>query len=197
MSLILDALRKTELELKAKRHGGIDLRPEVLSYRGMQQKGSHRRLLLLVVGGLFLIIVIAAVIFMQRGGNGSLTKAALPEPPRNSAAESPSTPLPLTEPIKTLPAPAGNEINRPDTAKVGSLQPRLVSTTVVGADDITISGIAWQDERSLRRAVINGSLVAEGAEILGARVMEIKESRVKFSRNGQLFELLYPSVKGK
>ncbi|HJV34950.1 hypothetical protein [Geomonas sp.] len=59
----------------------------------------------------------------------------------------------------------------------------------VGAPDITISGIAWQDERSLRRAVLNGSLVGEGATVSGARVVEIQETRVRLSRNGRLFDL--------
>jgi general secretion pathway protein B len=59
----------------------------------------------------------------------------------------------------------------------------------VGAADISISGIAWQDERSLRRAVLNGSLVGEGATVSGARVVEIQETRVRMSRNGRLFDL--------
>jgi general secretion pathway protein B len=56
--------------------------------------------------------------------------------------------------------------------------------------EVTISGIAWQDERSLRRAVLNGSLVGEGAEVAGARVVEIRENKVRLSRGGQLFEVI-------
>lgn len=59
--------------------------------------------------------------------------------------------------------------------------------------DITISGIAWQDERSLRRAVLNGALVGEGAEVAGARVVEIKETRVRLSRGGRLFDVVFSS----
>lgn len=59
--------------------------------------------------------------------------------------------------------------------------------------DITVSGIAWQEERSLRRAVLNGTLVAEGAEVSGARVVEIKENRVRLSRGGQIFDVLFSS----
>ena len=55
--------------------------------------------------------------------------------------------------------------------------------------DITISGIAYQDERHLRRAVVNGTLVREGEEIAGARVVEIKEHKVRMSRGGKLFEV--------
>ncbi|HJV65811.1 MAG TPA: hypothetical protein VJ550_08760 [Geomonas sp.] len=63
-----------------------------------------------------------------------------------------------------------------------------------GAADIALSGIAWQDERNLRRAVLNGSLVGEGAMVSGARVVEIQETRVRMSRNGRLFDLALSSA---
>ncbi|QXE91066.1 general secretion pathway protein GspB [Geomonas subterranea] len=59
--------------------------------------------------------------------------------------------------------------------------------------DITISGIAYQDERRMRRAVLNGILVGEGAEVGGARVLEIKETKVKLSRGGRVFEVPFSS----
>ena len=58
---------------------------------------------------------------------------------------------------------------------------------------IAISGIAWQDEHSLRRAVINGALVGEGAEVAGARVVEIREDRVWLSRDGKVFAAVLSS----
>lgn len=67
----------------------------------------------------------------------------------------------------------------------------------VGDEGITVSGIAWQDERSLRRAVINGLLVGEGAEIHGARIVEIKENRVRFNRDNDIFEVVHASGAGK
>jgi general secretion pathway protein B len=60
--------------------------------------------------------------------------------------------------------------------------------------DIAISGIAWQEERNLRRAVLNGTLVSEGAVVAGARVVEIKEDRVRLSRAGQSFEIPFSSA---
>ncbi|MCM0082396.1 general secretion pathway protein GspB [Geomonas sp. Red32] len=62
-----------------------------------------------------------------------------------------------------------------------------------GGSDITISGIAFQDERSLRRAVLNGTLVKEGEEVAGARVVEIKETKVRLSRNGRQFDVVFSS----
>lgn len=55
--------------------------------------------------------------------------------------------------------------------------------------DIKVSGIAWQDERSARRAVINGFLLKEGSSVAGARVMEIQQDRVRFSLAGRNFEV--------
>ena len=62
-----------------------------------------------------------------------------------------------------------------------------------GIPEISISGIAYQDERSLRRAVLNGALVGEGAEVAGARVVEIREHKVRMSRGGQLFDVVFSS----
>ena len=65
--------------------------------------------------------------------------------------------------------------------------------TFQAPSDISISGIAYQDERRLRRAVVNGVLVGEGADIAGARVVEIKESKVKLFRDGQMFDVHFTS----
>lgn len=55
--------------------------------------------------------------------------------------------------------------------------------------DITVSGVAWQEERRGRRAVINGFLMREGSQVSGARVAEIRKDRVRFSRDGRMFEV--------
>jgi general secretion pathway protein B len=58
-------------------------------------------------------------------------------------------------------------------------------------DNIVISGIAWQEEHALRRAVVNGALLGEGAEVLGATVVEIREKSIRFKRDGDSFEIPY------
>jgi general secretion pathway protein B len=55
--------------------------------------------------------------------------------------------------------------------------------------DIKVSGIAWQDERSARRAVVNGFLMREGAVVAGAKITEIHQDRVKFTLSGTVFEV--------
>lgn len=61
-----------------------------------------------------------------------------------------------------------------------------VSTQPVQAPlDIKVSGIAWQDDRSLRRAVVNGLLLQEGAVVSGVKITEIQQDKVRFaSQNG-------------
>lgn len=55
--------------------------------------------------------------------------------------------------------------------------------------DIKLSGIAWQDERSVRRAVVNGMLMKEGSIVAGAKITEIFKDRVRFSLSGSFFEI--------
>ena len=55
--------------------------------------------------------------------------------------------------------------------------------------DIKVSGIAWQDERNARRAVVNGFLLHEGSVVSGAKITEIRQDRVRFSQGGRTFEV--------
>lgn len=64
-----------------------------------------------------------------------------------------------------------------------------VAPTVAAPANIKVSGIAWQDTRSARRAVINDLLMKEGNEVSGAKIIEIKQDRVRFSLSGGTFEV--------
>jgi general secretion pathway protein B len=52
-----------------------------------------------------------------------------------------------------------------------------------------VSGIVWQEERSARRAFVNGIIAAEGSVIDGAKVVEIYPARIRFSRGGRSFDV--------
>ena len=54
---------------------------------------------------------------------------------------------------------------------------------------ITLSGIAGQDDRRARRAVVNGFLMQEGGVVSGARITEIYQDRVRFTLSGTYFEI--------
>ena len=60
-------------------------------------------------------------------------------------------------------------------------------------DDFKVTGIAWLEERAARRAVINGSLLREGETMSGAKLIEIRQDQVRFSRNGQTFTIFIAS----
>jgi len=60
--------------------------------------------------------------------------------------------------------------------------------------NLTVTGIAWQEEKYARRAVVNGTLLGEGSVIAGARIVEIKEDRVRFSIGGRTMEVLLSSA---
>lgn len=61
--------------------------------------------------------------------------------------------------------------------------------TIAAPADIKLSGIAWQDERRARRAVVNGFLMQEGGMVAGARITDIFQDRVRFSQSGKVFEV--------
>jgi general secretion pathway protein B len=68
--------------------------------------------------------------------------------------------------------------------KVGVAQP-----TMAPPADIKLSGIAFQDERRARRAVVNGFLMQEGSVVSGAIISDIYQDRVRFVQAGKTFEL--------
>ena len=61
--------------------------------------------------------------------------------------------------------------------------------TTAAPADIKLSGIAWQEERRARRAVVNGFLMQEGGIVSGARITDIFQDRVRFSLSGKIFEI--------
>jgi general secretion pathway protein B len=98
----------------------------------------------------------------------------------------------VPQPIAARPAPAATQSKAPLAPP--KEEPLTPVSNVAATSGITISGIAYQDDRSMRRAVINGALVGEGAEVAGAKVVEIRENRVRFSRAGENFEILQSSA---
>lgn len=206
MSLILDALRKIEQERKARRQGSGDIRSDVLSYRAATPPPARSRLVPLLGLGLVLLAAVGGLSLWRestppgtRGQRpdsaGQLqTSAQLPPSAPAPTALQPPPPAPLQQPA--APAPAAPAAPAPRAAlKPAPLPMAPAGHTESGAGtdsgNLVVSGIAWQEERGLRRAVVNGSLVGEGAEILGARIVEIRENRVRFSRGGSSFDVSY------
>ncbi|HZV81365.1 MAG TPA: hypothetical protein VFF53_04275 [Geobacteraceae bacterium] len=191
MSLILDALRKIEQERKTRRQGNVDLRADVLNYRGSTPP-ARSRLLPLVVTAL-VISAASAALLLWRSSSGP--RPAAQEIPGSSTLQPAAQPAELQQPPP--PALSPQQVAAPPLPVEKAAPATLPATlhrendTSGDSENLVVSGIAWQEERGLRRAVVNGSLVGEGAEILGARVVEIREARVRFSRGGKSWDIPY------
>lgn len=81
-----------------------------------------------------------------------------------------------------------------ETVGVKSGQSPVGVKTGQAPADIKVSGIAWQDDRRARRAVVNGFLLREGAIVSGAKITEILQDRVRFSLSGTTFEVTFISA---
>jgi len=200
MSLILDALRKIELERKAKHKGSHEIRTEVLNYRGNAPAADRSRILPIAAVFLLIFVAIACFFFLKQGDSPKIE----PAPPREITKVETTPVIPVAPPQPLQPPPPEPPAQKGIQRKVNSSAVPVKKSTAAeiikqknGDAGISVSGIAWQDERSLRRAVINGFLVGEGAEIQGANIIEIKENRVRFSRNGTVFEIDHSSATGK
>jgi hypothetical protein len=115
-------------------------------------------------------------------GDGSQEHAKIQARP---ASKTPAT-FPAENPSAHRVVPEKAEVasgGRPSPAT----SPRRGST--VSPTALKISGIVWSEERSERRAVINGVFSTEGSVIEGVKVEEIYPTRVRFSHEGRFFEI--------
>jgi general secretion pathway protein B len=133
----------------------------------------------------------------------ALTEVA-PTPRPASIARPQAVPVSSMPPVRSAPlrrpvvaAPAARPEEPVGKSRVKAARREEPGVAQGAPADIAITGIAWQDERSLRRAVINGTLVGEGAEIAGAHVIEIREDKVRLSRGGQVFDAAFSAGSGR
>lgn len=222
MSYILDALKKIEHE-KNKRTapgGRSSLSGDLFLERSRPAaKTGIWKIVLLVVGA---SLVTAAVTRFVLPGNSrksvAVIRPAAPPLPAcvNPPVAPPAVPLPLQSrpapvvaPPAAVPAPpksvetVHDDDSPPREARRSKKQikaqpapvyPRQTAQTVQAPADIKLSGIAWQDERSARRAVINGFLLKEGAVVAGAKISDIQADRVRFSSSAGQFEIKLDAV---
>ncbi len=202
MSLILDALRKIEEERRTRRPGDSDVRSNVLSYRPTHPPSRKRRTIPVLIAAILLLGTLAIPLLRERGTSSNGEGGGIDQTARQSQimesahAAAPSTPATPTSgsgaatPQRTASAP--DQKSTPAKQASPVTQATGEDQTAAGGDgNLIISGIAWQEERALRRVVVNGSLLGEGGEIAGARVVEIRENRVRFLRSGKTFEISY------
>lgn len=216
MSYILDALKKVEHEkLKKSVPGGMISITGELFQTQVQQP---------VVGGRWKIVVLIAVASLVTfAGTWLLLRNKKTEAVKITAPVAFSPAISVDTSVPTVPlatsAPATNRVmplipqslppttSERDNNVVETRRPPSLPGQPVGVQpanqsiqsiqppaDIKLSGIAWQDERSARRAVVNGFLIKEGAVVSGARIVEIMADRVRFVLSGKAFEIKLDSA---
>lgn len=216
MSFILDALKKLEQEKAARRGGDIRISDEIVREKRQGIRKARRSVpvsVVLVALGLVLLLGASGAFLWLKHGAGDQSKVVatgpeqtLPAAPKISEAsqgtilaepvvpevrpmaDKAAEPSPLPVEAKRTSRREWNEaktLPMPDL-KAGPTQPsgELSSS---GGSGPKVSGIAWQDAPAARRAVINGDLVQEGAQVDGATVEEIMPSRVLFSSGSRRF----------
>jgi general secretion pathway protein B len=169
----------------------------VLNYRGIPPAAEKSRIIPIAALVLLGSAAVACFFYFKTPHLPKIDAPAQREPLRQELTPI-TPPQPLQPPRPEPPAPKNHprEVHSPAVPVKPSADAGMIKQKN-GNDGIIVSGIAWQDERPLRRAVINGFLVEEGSVIQGARIIEIKESRVRFSRGDEVFEVVHSSGTGK
>ena len=220
MSYILDALKKIEHE-KNKRtgpDGRFSISGDLFQERNRPAaRAGIWKILLLVAGA---SLVTAAVTWFVFQGNSKksveVIRPAAPPPVIPTVVPAPVPTAVQSQPVPVVAAPsaappvtpkitesAEDEVSSPRQARRSkkgikaqppTAYPKQTVQTVLAPADIKLSGIAWQEERAARRAVINGFLLKEGAVVSGAKIIDIHADRVRFSSSAGLFEIKLDAV---
>jgi general secretion pathway protein B len=195
MSTILKALQKVE----GKRQAGETPVPEDLPLFEKSGSGRHGTrpllLLLLLVAGMLIGAggwqaynrLTAGVANPTLSGSGEGNDATLP-PLSQGAPEAVSrTPDVPSEVGPAIAASAEGPANSPTPQRTANPSP--AKTAAGRRTRLVVSGIAYQEDRKGRFAVVNDRPMGEGEEIDGAVVTAILEDRVRFFREGETFEI--------
>lgn len=116
-------------------------------------------------------------------------------PPPATLSEPPGPPAPPAEAQKAIPSRPPSAAPLPDVSKaipnpVENHSGIAEKETAGPLPSLVLMGIAFQDEREGRMAIVNDLPVMEGTMIEGARVVEISRDRVRFDFSGRSFEVI-------
>lgn len=214
MSVILDALKKLERDKAACRKGPVDIVPEITVPRNHGSRPANWKIPAIIISFVVATAAATTVIVIALAHRGTRPVVAVspdseyvqPVQPSNPAREQAASKIiPDTgsghlaaEAVKAPPAkrsiaqPVDNAQHRfpsHETRPPAEQADDAAISSGGASSDLKVSGIAWQDERADRRAVVNGALVGEGTVVEGARIVRIFQDRVRFSRSGGTFEI--------
>lgn len=215
MSSILKALKKLEDD-KATRHPGeLRIDAEILRTDSHSRFSSSG----LLVTSLFLVALGSGATYMYMKRNfipeqASQNLRTLPLPLQNTSPVSrPSQIIPEQLPPEIVITPAQQHIiPRGEHQKRGSSSsqkteasvmvpkaaapltvtpsPLPAASSVKQVPALRVNGIAFQEGSSGSVAMINGEPLSNGSVVGGVKVEEIFKNKVKFSYNGDTFEIL-------
>jgi general secretion pathway protein B len=226
MSFILDALKKLEQEKAARRNGDLNISHEIVRDTHQLRRRARRSVplgVVLAAFGLVLLLSATGAFFWHKQDVGGAKDVAMSSdqtlPAAAKMVEVPQSAIPVVpsvSPARTrvveasVPAPPPVEPKRQMQNRVRSVTESPLrndfndrsaqsseEVSGSGGSGIKVSGIAWQDSPSARRAVVNGDLVKEGAQVGGATVEEILPTRVLFSSGGRRFTLSISGQPGR
>jgi general secretion pathway protein B len=221
MSYILDALKKIEHDKERKRPDGrISITGDLFQERSRPVKRDGTWKVIVLVASVALLTCVATW-FVTKGNRSTpaggirpvAAPLAAPATPPPVATTPTARPIPVVASVPssqvTVAAPRKNngsfdeddsavrEVSRPiahPKVKASPVILKQIMPVVNAPADIKLSGIAWQDERSARRAVINGFLLKEGAVVSGAKVSEILADKVRFISPAGAFDIRLDAV---
>jgi general secretion pathway protein B len=220
VSSILKALRKLEEEKSRSREGTPDIARDILKSGPRRKSSTWMTVASIAVLVLAFALTGYILVWKSKfpaPPESSQTihevpQAKVPDVEKETAAqavarpESQLVPAKVSAEPKPLPAPAAKKSPSKTPSSPALSAPTRTATEPVKAVQsagavekkeaagrmpaLKLTGIAFQEDRAARLAVINDLPVMEGTMIEGARVMEISEDRVRFNYSGRNFEVL-------
>lgn len=214
MSYILDALKKVEHEKvrKAMVGGMTSITGDLFQERVPRRSpGGIGKIIVVIV--FVSLATCAATWFLLKGDKkqGATAVRSAVSPAVTAPPASPSLTVAAPAPVARLPeaavpasqvSPQAGAADSDDGERAGRIAGKSVHVrpvvpqphksavqTIPAPADIKVSGIAWQEERAARRAVINGFLLQEGTVVSGARILEIHQDRVRLASPAGIFDV--------
>jgi len=210
MSLILDALKKLDRERSSRQKGAANIAVEIVR---PDLPRSGKRVLRYLAAACLAAVASAAITYVVMMEFGFLSRSSAPVPLNAAAKSQQVAPAPhFPEPVRDargeisgmtqkmqilaerkIPVASKNHVTSPGEGKATrNVIPPTQNGPVRTPPSLNLSAIAWSEEPSKRIAFINDTITREGSEILGAKIVEISPHRVRFSYEGQAFELSLP-----
>ena len=211
MSYILDALKKIEHEKNKKNPDGrVSISGDLFHERSIPAaKAGIWKIALLLVAVALVACAATWYVLHASGMKSAAVIRPAASPPLPASLNPPAATPVVPAPVQAQPTPVAvppvapksiEEAADDESAERSSRRskkqiktqpplPKQPVQTVQAPADIKLSGIAWQDERAGRRAVINGFLLKEGAAVAGAKITDIQADGVRFSSPAGSFEI--------